>query len=667
MIRIGATIASGLAGLDLEWLETNGLGGFASGTVSGANTRRYHGLLVAATRPPVGRFVLLSKLEEELSVGGHRTALSCNIYPGTVHPRGHDRLIEFRLDPFPTWTFDVGGVRLEKRIFLVHGENTMVALYRLVEGSAPVPDDAMLELSPLLAFRGFHTLTHENATLDPKVRTQQGRIAFSPYGGLPTLHVEAGAERIEAASYWYRNLEYPREAERGLDYREDLFCPCRLVYRLRRGEEVACVATLEPTPRLDASVLRAREVERRRLAASLSGSRPNAPEMEALSLAADAFFVRRGEVGTSVIAGYPWFTDRGRDALLSLPGLALERGRTQEARSVLLTLGSAMKDGLIPSTFSEDSGRPEFHSVDTSLWFVRAAAEYVASTGDLETLRTRLYPAVRDILGSYREGSLEGIRAAADGLLEASEPGRELTWMEIKVGERALQPRSGKAVEVNALWYSAHADAAALARKVGEEQDSEDFAGEARRIAESFQQTFWNPSRGCLFDVVDGERRDAALRPNQIYAAGLPHSPLTPDQRRAVVVAVRDQLLTPYGLRSLGPLEAGYLGIYSGDQRARDAAYHQGSVWPFLIGPFVSAYLRVFGGAAETRREAEGFVRPLLDWLMGPGLGQLPEIFDGDPPHKPRGCTAQSWSVAEVLRAYRLVTEQPTRSAGSRP
>ncbi|MBI1851892.1 MAG: glycogen debranching enzyme N-terminal domain-containing protein [Planctomycetes bacterium] len=645
-----------------EWLETNGLGGYASSTVAGANTRRYHGLLVAAMHPPLGRRLLLSKLEDEWVVDGHRTPLSCNVYAGTVHPRGHEKIVEFRLDPFPTWTFDVGGARVEKSIFLVHGEHTVVVCYRLLPGGAA---EALLELSPLLAYRNFHSLTHENASLDPRIRWQDGRLALTPYSDLPTMWIEGGAERVEAMGYWYRNFEFPRDAELGVEFREDVFCPCRLVYRLHAGQEVAFVATLESVARPDAAALRAREIERRRAAATVEGLTAPDPALEALSLASESFLVRRGESGASVIAGYPWLAEWGMDASLALPGLTLARKRPDEARRILLTLSAARDRMVIPNYFMDDREDVSFESAIASLCFIRALAEYYAATGDVEGLRTGLYRAASDVLRAYASGSREGIRLDDDGLLIVGGPGLQLTWMEARVDRSSVVPRRGKAVEVNALWYSAHLDVAELARAAGLAADAATFTSEATRIGDAFNRAFWNEARHCLFDAVDAEGRDASLRPNQIIAVSLRHSPLARDKQLAVVEAVREHLLTPFGLRTLASGEPGYVGIYSGNATVRDAAYHNGTVWPFLIGPFVEAWLRVRGVTPQSASEADGFVRPLVEWATSVGLGQIPELFDGDPPHKPRGCIAQAVSVGEVLRAWQLVKRAKSGETGA--
>jgi predicted glycogen debranching enzyme len=655
MVRLGQESCADLReGLYREWLETNGLGGYASGTVAGANTRRHHGLLVAAMRPPLGRHVLLSKLEDEIVVDGHRAALSCNVYAGTIHPRGHERIVEFRLDPFPTWVFEVDGSRVEKSVFLVHGEHTVVVQYRLVPGGAT---EALLELSPLLAFRDFHALTHENASLDARVRFQEGRVVLAPYPGLPALSIEPGAERVEAMGYWYRNLELPREAETGADYREDVFCPCRLVHRLQADRDVAFVATLEASARPPAAALRAREIERRRAAAAVPGATAADPALEALSLAADAFLVRRGESGRSVIAGYPWLAEWGADASIAVAGLTAARGRAEEGRHVLLGLAAARNPMVIPSFFTDDQDGAHYDSAIASLCFVRAVREHFAATGDAEPLRGGLHRAVADVLRAYSSGGRPGIRRDEDGLLAIGGPGLQLTWMEARIDRASVVPRRAKPVEVNALWYAAHVDAAETARAVGLSADAAAYTAEAARIGEAFDAAFWNEARACLFDAVDEGGRDGSLRPNQIYAVALRHSPLSREKQIAVVEAVRRDLLAPLGLRTLAASEPGYVGIYSGSAAVRDAAYANGTLWPFLVGPFVEAHLRVHGDTADARREARSFLQPLVDWMSGPGLGQLPELFDGDPPHKPRGCIAHATSVAEVLRAWRLATD----------
>jgi glycogen debranching enzyme len=604
LLRIEAEICRDPnAALSREWLETNGLGGFASSTVAGLNTRRYHGLLVAALRPPVGRFVLLSKLEETLVVGGRRFELSANRYPGVIHPQGYLYLKEFRLDPCPVFVYQAAGIELEKRVYMVNGENTTVIEYAATAECA-------LEVRPLIAFRDFHSTTHWNNALDGHVSVEPGLAKVAPYPGLPALFLAHNAGRIDTAGAWYYNFEYDRERERGLDYREDLFNPLCAVFHLDGRRLARIVASTE------------------RHAADDAALRP------ARAGAADRFLVRRGS-HASVIAGYHWFADWGRDTMIALPGLALASGRREAARDILKGFAQYVDQGMLPNRFPEAGETPEYNTVDATLWYFEAVR--VLAPDAIESL----YPVLAGIIDWHIRGTRYGIRRDSDGLIAC---GEQLTWMDARVGGRAVTPRKGKPVEIQALWYNA----LRVMEQFGGAGRYADLADQARS---SFNRLFWNDEAGCLYDVVDGGERDASIRPNQVIAVSLPYTMLPAARARGVVEAVRRDLLTPYGLRTLAPGDPRYRPRYEGDVASRDSAYHQGTVWPWLMGPFLTAYLKVNGYSAEARRQAAAWLEPLQRHLGEAGLGQVSEIFDGDPPHRPRGCIAQAWSVGELARA----------------
>ncbi len=634
-----------------EWLETNGIGGFASSTIIGANTRRYHGLLTAATGPPLARHLLLSRLEEVLLVGGERYELSSNRYGGAIHPRGYLHQEAFRLDPFPTFYYRAGDVEVEKQVFMVHGENTTVVTYAMTGGSG----EATLEVRPLIAFRDYHGTTHENSSIHREVtREGPGVMGLRPYPGLPALYLGHDAEGVGGEGWWYRDFWYPQETERGLDDREDLFSPCELTFRLRPGEVRVVIASTEVRGPGAWRALREEEVTRRR-SLRVGGD----DFAEALTAAADAFLIRRGDGLRSVIAGYPWFGEWGRDAMIALPGLTLVTGRFEEARSILEAFARHGDRGMIPNRFPDYGETPDYNTADATLWMFHAVDRYLAYTGDGAFVREALWPTLVEVVKWHVQGTRYGIGVAGDGLLRAGEPGAQLTWMDAKVGDWVVTPRHGKAVEINALWYNALRVMEGLARRFGDEAREREYSGRATQVLDRFEATFWNEAAGCLYDVVDGDRRDAtdrqsdaAIRPNQIFAVSLPHAVLTGERARRVVEVVRRDLLTPVGLRSLSPGDAHYCGRFTGDVRARDGAYHQGTVWAWLIGPFISAYVKAQGRRREAREEAQGFLSGLHAHLMDAGLGSLSEVFDGDPPHLPKGCTAQAWSVAEALRAY---------------
>ncbi|MDT8436171.1 MAG: amylo-alpha-1,6-glucosidase [Gemmatimonadota bacterium] len=651
----------------LEWLETNGLGGWASSTVSGAHTRRYHGLLVAALRPPLGRFVLLSRLEETLATGGVEYDLASNRFPGVLHPSGHRHLASFELGLFPTFGYRAGEVVLRKTIAAVHGENTTLVRYELTEADRP----AGLTLRPFLAARDYHSLARANDAIGTETGFADDTLRVRPYEGTPALFLHLpGARYRTAPPQWYYQYEYDAERERGLDFREDLWMPGALEVRLAPGEVAWVVASTENPAGRDPAALF--EAERgRRLAllarAGLPGrdgspepaglpGEPADPRLRRLVLAADQFIVRRGEKDRTVIAGYPWFGDWGRDTMIALPGLALCTGRPEDAAGILRAFAETVDGGMLPNRFPDGGEEPEYNSVDAALWFFVAVRAYLERTGDEDLARGTLLPALREIRDAFTRGTRHGIRVAADGLLEAGEPGVQLTWMDAKVGEWVVTPRHGKPVEVNALWYNALRILADLERRLGDPAAAGPLEEEARRCLARFREAFWNEAGGCLFDVVTDEGADPAIRPNQVFAIGLPFPLLDGERARRVLAVVQRDLLTPLGLRSLAPGDPAYRPRYEGGVLERDGAYHQGTVWSWLLGPYVTALARVRaaeGRAAEAREEARALLAPLLDHLSDAGLGSVSEIFDAEPPHRPRGAPAQAWSVAELLRAWR--------------
>ncbi len=649
MIRCGqATCINLAAALEREWLETNGIGGYACSTIIGLNTRRYHGLLTAAIDPPVGRAVLLSKLEETLVVGGREYPLSANQYPGVVHPEGYLRLVEFRLEPFPTFVYEAACHRLTKIVFMVHGVNTTVIRYRAasLDGEAPaVP--LRLRVAPLIAFRYHHALQHENESLDDTVREENGMAMVHPYPGLPPLHLANDAAAINVTGWWYRNLEYEVERRRGLDFREDLFNPFELEFDLADNAEANLIASPEWVNVADAATYQRREIERR--ARVLAPAAAADEFTQQLAVAAERFVVRRGDQH-SVIAGYPWFADWGRDTMISLPGLALATGRPDVARSILTAFASCVDEGMLPNCFPEHGEKPQCNTVDATLWFFEAVRATLQQTGDYDWVRTILYPVLTSIIDWHLRGTRFGIHVEGDGLLHAGEPGVQLTWMDAKIGDWVVTPRHGKPVEIQALWYNALRIMQSLADRFKDARAAKNYASLADRAQASFNRLFWNPDASCLYDVVSDSGPDSSLRPNQVFAVSLPYSMLTPVRARQVVEVVQKRLLTEYGLRTLAPGDPQYVGYYGGDQRSRDAAYHQGTVWPWLMGPFITAYLNVNGRAPTTFDQVRRWLEPLRDFVFGPGLGNLPEIFDADPPRRPHGCFAQAWSVAELLR-----------------
>ena len=637
-----------------EWLITNGLGGFASGTIAGSLTRRYHGLLFAALRPPSGRTLLVAALDETATIGERAFRLSTIRWSGgAVDPAGFPNIERFRLDGMvPVWTFALDDARLEKRIFMEQGANTTYVTYTVVESSAPVH----LHIKALADYRDFHGSTKAGSMPMRTESLERGLRVIAFEGATPYV-IAADRGSCSLLGVWYNNFDLPEERARGLDDREDHFCVGSFDLDLAAGETGAVASS---TAAIDA--IEAKAAWQRRRAHELGvigGFREAAgdaapPFIEQLALAADQFVVRRGlapDAGYSIVAGYHWFGEWGRDTMIALPGLLLATGRSDEARAVLQTWSQFVDNGMLPNELPADGQDPTYNSVDSSLWFIEAVRQYVQRTGDDAMLRS-IFPVLREIVGKYREGTRFGIHTdSADGLLYAGEAGVQLTWMDAKVGDFVVTPRIGKPVEVNALWCNALMSVSRLAARIGENADT--YSAWAVTARRGFAR-FWNGSKGYCFDVIDGPDGDeSALRPNQIIAAALTDTPFSTQQVRAIVDAC-GPLVVPCAQRSLAPNEPGYVGTYTGPQAQRDAAYHQGTAWAWLIGSYALAYLRAYGDP----RAALDLLAPFELHLRVAGLGTVSEIFDGDPPHAPRGCIAQAWSVAEVLRAYRSIAKR---------
>ncbi|HYM13925.1 MAG TPA: amylo-alpha-1,6-glucosidase [Bryobacterales bacterium] len=623
----------------LEWLETNGAGGFAMGTVAGSNTRRYHGLLVASLRPPVERHVLLSKVEEDVLLEGGAFALGAAQYPGVVTPAGFQLLESFRLDPFPTWTYGAGGARVEKRVFLVEGRQTAVLEYEADRA-------CRLRVRPFLAFRDYHRLSHANSALDARVEENRRTISIRPYSGMPRLRLHHSGATFEPNSNWYYNTEYLVELDRGLDFREGLYSPGAFIFELRAGATAWLVATIEEGSFDDGAVRQLGRDRRNR-----AGKLPKNTLLARLSLAADQFRARRADGKPTIIAGYPWFTDWGRDAMISLAGLLIVRGLLGEARDVVRGFLGCLNQGVIPNRFPDGAEPPEYNTADATLWMFVAVRAWREAGGEARFVRDEFYPAGREIIECHQRGTHHHIGAdPADGLLAAGFPGSQLTWMDAKIGDWVVTPRHGKPVEINALWYNALRIMEGWAREFGDAARARAYSGAVRQAKAGFA-AFWNEERQCLYDVLAPEGPDPKLRPNQIFAVSLPFPLLKKERQRAVVRAVESRLLTPMGLRTLAPGEPGYQGRCQGSQLSRDGAYHQGTVWPWLLGPFVTAYLRAFGRSKKNVAYCRGLLAGLERNLRENCLGTIGEIFDADPPHRACGAPAQAWSVAEMLRA----------------
>lgn len=630
-----------------EWLEADGLGGYASGTVGTLRTRRYHGVRVTAVTPPTGRTLLVAGLDVEVGDADHAVALTAQRYePGVTHP-ARAPIASFVRDPWPVWTFDLGdGSRVRAELLCTSGRARTLLRWTRIGGRGPLP----LRVRPLLAARDYHGLQRENPAACVAASHHGARVTWRLYDGTPEVVCLSNGAWTDAAT-WYRQFLYTEERERGLDAVEDLVALGALTFDLDREPAVMAVGNAEALSDLDPGrlvecVAAAADAERARRAA-LGG---------ALEQSADQYLVRRG-IGRTLVAGYPWFTDWGRDTFIAMRGLCLATGRLDVARDILLEWTTAISRGMLPNRFPDAGGEPEFNAVDASLWYVIVIGELLAHPGARAVLsrhdRAELASAAVAILDGYARGTRYGIGCDVDGLLMAGAPGVQLTWMDARVGDHVITPRIGKPVEVQALWINALDVGTGVSGRFRATRDA---------ALAAFSARFWNQQRECLFDVVDADgvrgRDDAAVRPNQILAVGgLRRSLLPIDRARRVVQVVESELWTPMGLRSLSPRDAAYAPRYRGGPAERDAVYHQGTVWPWLIGPFVEAWLRVRPSSPDAVAEARArFLAPLERHLQeDAGLGHISEVADGDAPHAPDGCPFQAWSLGEYLRVQRVL------------
>lgn len=628
----------------LEWLETNGRGGFASGTVAAANTRRYHALLLTARRPPGERVVLVNHVEEWLDVDGQSFPLTTNLYAGAVYPAGFERCTGFALDPWPVWTYEAGGVMIQREVFCVRGRDLVVLRWRVTKKTKR---SVTLRVRPKLTGRDYHALHRENEALAAGASVEDGCVRWQPYRDLPAVTAwHTGVYRH--APEWYRRVEFLIEQQRGLDHDEDWWSPGELTFDLDRGA-ADLVLTSESVEAVDVSSLTKIERARRRRGEARCKSAD--PLVRRLWCATEAFLAERGTRHT-VVAGYPWFTDWGRDTFISLPGLCLVTRRYETAWQVIESFAAHVSEGMIPNRFPDAGEQPEYNTIDASLWFVHAVERYLRYTKRTEPVRMVAWSAIKQVLDGYRQGTRYGIRLDRDGLIAGGAPGAQLTWMDAKVGEWVVTPRYGKPVEVQALWIRALTVGEALAKKFREPAYAERCRSDRLAATESFRRRFWHEAGGYLFDVVDGpDGDDASIRPNQLYAIALCDDLVTEDQAKRVLDVVETHLLTPVGLRTLSPRDSRYRPRYEGGVPERDGAYHQGTVWPFLLGVFVTAWLKVRGRHWSQKVRARSFLDGLVAHLDEGCLGQVSEIFDAEAPHQPRGCPAQAWSVAEPLRA----------------
>jgi predicted glycogen debranching enzyme len=650
-----------------EWIISNGIGGYASSTILGINTRKYHGLLVAALHPPADRTVCLSKLDEDINIGNITYRLGSTEFKNIFFPEGYKFISKFSVSPFPEYFYEMPNIRVQKTIILPKNKNAVEVYYKITNNTT---SSAGIKLFPLLTCRHFHDVV--NKSKEPlkyvkQINANNCIVSFSDPRA--TIFIKSTDAQFKEAYNAVDGILYREESTRGESDLDDCFQPgyFELVVPSKSDKECVFSAAVDPEPLIAKEIISSlgdssgrsvntfREAtdEKDRLLASFYDLRAQILTQDWLSwilIAADSFVVRSVEGKKSIIAGYHWFESWGRDSFISLPGLLLVTGRFEEAKDVLLRAKNYCKDGLIPNYVEDRTGKASYNTVDATLWFVNAVLQYLKYTADFETVEKELWDVLQEIVENHCRGTLFGIRLDKDGLLTH---GAGLTWMDAKIGVREITPRQGKAVEIQALWYNALRAMAIMAKRFGMPERLEEYYLMAKKAKVSFNSKFWNDERNCLYDVVN-ENFDAALRPNQIFAVSLDYSLLDLNRSKKVVDVVETEFVTNRGLRTLSHSDPAFRGKYEGTRFNRDNAYHNGTVWPWLMGPFVSAYLRVNHFSASSRQYAfKNFIRPLFEeGIIEGGLGSISEIYDGSLPSQPRGCISQAWSIAEPLRAY---------------
>lgn len=631
------------AAIELEWLETNGIGGWAGSSVVGCNTRRYHSLLMAATVPPAERMNLVSKLDETIVVNDERYELGTNNYGDVITPQGYQYLSGFKKEIFPEWTYEVNGVALKKTISMVHGENTTVILYEVVKA----PQVFTLELLPLLSVRGYHSLMHANNAAHWDASFDNNIFRAKVYDATPDIFIKVPNANYQHHPNWFYNFNYSIEQYRGLDFTEDLFNHGKFLVELKQGDSLGIILSTEDPLNKNAVELLLKEKQRRE---SLIEQPYNGSIKQILTLAADQFIVKRGEDLKTIIAGYPWFTDWGRDTMISLPGLCLSTGRFEDAKKIIAAFAQNVSMGMLPNRFQDNNEPPEYNNVDGTLWYFIAIKKYLDATDDEAFIISEILPVLKDIIDWHFRGTRYNIHVADDGLLYAGEVGQQLTWMDARIGSWVVTPRMGKAVEIQALWYNALKIFAELLRMNAQEKDAELVEISALKAKQSFEEKFWYDEGNYLYDVIDeNNETDKTLRPNQLFAISLPYALIEEAKAAAVLEVVEEQLYTPVGLKSLPKTDSHYIPVYGGDAWHRDSAYHEGTVWSWLLGPYVDALIKV----NDLRDKAQKVIDDFSYHLNEACIGSVSEIFDADAPHHPRGCFAQAWGVAEILRVIR--------------
>ena len=633
-----------------EWLETNGLGGWASSSIIGCNTRRYHGLLIAAIVPPADRMALVSKLEETIIINNQQFELGVNNYGGIIHPNGNQHQIAFTKDLFPQFVYEAGGIKIKKTIAMVYGENTTLVIYNVLKAADPFT----FELTPLLSVREYHGLMHANDAVQREVHFANEVFKTRLYDGTPDIFIKVPGSGFHHSPNWYYHFNYDIEKDRGLDFVEDLFAQGNFSVALKEGDSLGVIISTEDPTGKDAIDLFTNETRRRE---SLINGQNTTEILSQLLLAADQFIVKRDEDLKTVIAGYHWFTDWGRDTMISLPGLCLSTGRFEDARKILKEFAKVVSQGMLPNRFQDHGAAPEYNNVDGTLWYFIAIYEYLLATDDQQFVLNELLPVLREIIDWHFKGTRYHIHVTEDGLLYSGEPGVQLTWMDAKIGDWVVTPRTGKAVEINALWYNALSIYSLLLELNRSDSEAIEMKQRARLTWKSFNEQFWNHEKGYLYDVVNGNEKDDRLRPNQLFAIGLPFPLIENDKALSILRVVTEKLYVPVGLRSLSPDDPSYISCYEGGPSKRDACYHQGTVWSWLLGAYVDALVKTGADKILVENVITNFVYHLDEGC----IGSVSEIFDAEYPYSPKGCTAQAWGVAEILRVikeYDLLTKE---------
>jgi predicted glycogen debranching enzyme len=630
----------------LEWIETNGLGGWASGTISGINSRRYHGLLVAATEPPVGRMVMVSKIAETIFTENETVELDANNFNGHIHPKGFQFLESFEKDLFPVFRYKIGNLELTKTIFMVDSSNTTVIKYEIKGNNDPIK----IKIKPFIAGKNYHWMSKANGHISTAYSFKDGIFKVKPYDFTPSLYIHTLEADFHYSPDWYYNYFYAIEQERVQEYNEDLFTYGEFFAYLTKEKPYYVVLSTERLNNFDPEI--AFEKEKKRKQALLKSAEKEDFFLQTLLLAADQFIVKRGDNFKTIIAGYHWFADWGRDTMISLPGLCIETGRYDDAKKILSAFAQVVDQGMIPNRFADFGEVPEYNNADGTLWYFIALHYYLEKTKDYKFAQNELYQILIDILDWHYKGTRYGIKMDSDYLLKTGELGSQLTWMDAKVGDWVVTPRVGKPVEINALWYNVHKIMADISSKIGKKEKQIDFENKANLILKSFKKSF--DIKGCdyLPDVfIDEQNIDWSIRPNQLFALSLPYPLITAAKAKKILKLTEEQLLTTKGLRSLSPKDQNYRPYYTGDQLSRDGAYHQGTVWSWLIGPYLIAKMEIEG--KSSLKKAQKWFKEFEPHLREACIGQISEIFDATEPHYPKGCIAQAWGVAEVLRAYK--------------